>query len=63
MIEDSLELQKRVRWFTSMVGQKKSLKAVMAKAKQAGAVRALCPPPTLQFEPVSLRFGLCTFQL
>lgn len=37
MIEDSLELQKRVRWFTSMVGQKKSLKAVMAKAKQAGA--------------------------
>jgi hypothetical protein len=36
MVDDSIRLRERVRWYTSMLGRKQSLRELLAKLRQAG---------------------------
>ena len=38
MIEDSMHLREEIRWYTSMLGRKNSLRELLAKLRQAGIV-------------------------
>jgi 23S rRNA A1618 N6-methylase RlmF len=44
MIEESKDLGQQVTWYTSMLGKKASLKPLLEKAREAGAVQILHTP-------------------